>query len=283
MTEAIDLTDRPLDLKKTLECGQTFSWRKIREDEKTKYLTVRDRGVLKVWQEGDILYYDNYGKGVEPREVLRLDDDLEEIYGGLEKDGFMERSVLANHGLRIVRDDFFPCLVAYITSAQMQIPRIRRVQRDLERKYGRPLRFGGEEYYEFPEPEKLAEVSEDELKNLSIGYRAKYLKKTAEMVRDGVVSEGELEEMDYLEAREELRKLSGVGNKVADCVLLFSFGFLEAFPIDTWVRKVVKKKYPQLYDKKYNKLSENMREYFGRYAGYAQEYMFYFGRNCEDI
>ena len=279
MTEKVDLTDKPLDLRKTLECGQTFSWRKNGD----KYYTVRNGGVLKVWQEGDELFYENYGNEIDPREVLRLDDPLEEVYQSLGKDDFIERSVLANRGLRIVRDDFFSCLIAYITSAQMQIPRIRRFVRDVSEKYGKPLRFNGEEYYEFPKPEKLAEVSEEELRDLSIGYRAEYVKRTSEMVRDGTVEEEKLRKMDYAEARKELKKLSGVGNKVADCVLLFSLDFTEAFPVDTWVRKVLKEKYPELYDKKYKKLSENMQDYFGNYAGYAQEYLFYYGRTCMDL
>lgn len=283
MTDTIDLTDTPLDLKKTLECGQTFSWRKTQKGGETKYLTVRNGGVLKVWQEGEELCYENYGEKIDPREVLRLDDPLEEIYSEIDRDDFIHRSIVANRGFRLVRDDFFSCLIAYITSSQMQIPRIRRVQRDLEQRYGRPLRIDGEEYYEFPGPEKMAEVSEEELRNLSIGYRAEYLKRTAEMVRDGVVTEEKLRKMDYLKAREELKKLSGVGNKVADCVVLFSLGFLQSFPVDTWVRKVLKKKYPELYSKNYDELSENMRDYFGKYAGYAQEYLFYYGRTCGEF
>jgi len=282
MTEAIDLKDKPLDLKKTLECGQTFSWRKEEDDGRTKYYTARNGGVLKIWQEGEKLYFDNYGEGVDPRKVLRLDDSLEEIYKTLKKDEFMERSVAVNHGLRIVRDDFFPCLIAYITSSQMQIPRIKRVQRDISEKYGKPIVFD-EEYYRFPGPEELAMVPEEDLRSLSIGYRAGYIKRTAEMVRDGVVNKEELGSMGYEDAREELKRLSGVGNKVADCVLLFSLDFMEAFPVDTWIKKVIRKKYPELYSKNYEKLSENMRSYFGKYAGYAQEYLFHYGRTCMDF
>ncbi len=282
MVETIDLGE-PFDLKKTLECGQTFSWCKKREGRTSKYWTVRNDGVLVVWQEGDTLYYENYGKRIDPRTVLRLDDPLEDIYEQIDRDEFIHRSIVTNHGFRLVRDDFFPCLIAYITSAQMQIPRIRRIQRDLERKYGKPLRFGEKEYYRFPQPEELAKVTEEELRELGIGYRVSYLVKTSEMLRDGFVKEEEICEMDYTEAREEIKKLPGVGNKVADCVLLFSMDFLESFPVDTWVRKVVKNKYPDLYSKNYKKLSKNMRNYFGRYAGYAQEYLFYYARNCEEL
>ncbi|MFP4116906.1 MAG: DNA-3-methyladenine glycosylase family protein [Candidatus Aenigmatarchaeota archaeon] len=283
MAESIDLKDKPLDLKKTLECGQTFSWRKIKENGKNKYVTVRNGGVLEVWQDGDELLYENYGNEIDLRKALRLEDPLEEIYKKIDRDGFIHRSIKANRGFRLVRDEFFPCLIAYITSAQMQIPRIRRVQRDIENRYGRPLRFDGEEYYEFPESGELTEVSEEELRELSIGYRAEYVKRSAEMVRDGVVKEKQLRKMDYKQAREELKMLSGVGNKVADCVLLFALDFTEAFPIDTWIKKVIKKKYPDLYSKNYGELSENMRSYFGEYAGYAQEYLFYYGRTCMDL
>jgi len=282
MTEILDLTDIPFSLRQTLECGQTFSWSKTEEEGVQKYFTVRNGGILKVWQEGDRLMYDCLGNRVDPVDVLRLDDPLDEIYRCINKDGFMERAVAVNHGLRIVRDEFFPCLISYITSSQMQIPRILRIQMDIRAKYGQPLELG-REYNQFPGPGVLADVPEDELRNLNIGYRAGYVKKTSEMVRDGAVDPENLRSMDYTEAKEKLKVLPGVGDKVADCVLLFSLGFLESFPVDTWVRRIVKQEYREKYSKNYEILSENMRNYFGDYAGYAQEYLFHYGRTCTDL
>lgn len=281
MAERTDLRDRPLDLKKTLECGQTFLWNRESGEEGT-YYTVRNGGVLKVWQDGDVLYYENLGEEIDPVEVLRLDDPLQKIYETIKRDNLMERSMTANRGLRVVNDEFFPCLISYITSSQMRIQRIKQFQEDIRKRFGENLRFDGD-YYEFPSAERLASVSEDELRNLNLGYRAAYIKRTSEMVADGAVKEEQIREMDYPEAKEELKKLPGVGDKVADCVLLFSLGFLKAFPIDTWIKKAVKENYPELYSKNYGELSKNMRDYFGNYAGYAQQYLFHYSRTCMDL
>lgn len=271
--------DGPLDLEKTLECGQTFFWHR----ENGKYYTVRKDGVLKVWQEGDELHYENLGEDIDPLSILRLGDPLEEIYREISKDDFTEKAIEENRGLRIINDEFFPCLISFITSAQMKIDRIKEVQDELVKKFGEELEFDGKTYYQFPEPEGLAKVSVKELKDLGLGYRADYIKQTSWMVQNEEVYPQKVKEMDREEARKELMKLPGVGDKVADCVLLFSLDFLEAFPIDTWMWKVVESKYPDFYSSSYSKTSEQMRDYFGRYAGYAHEYLFHYGRTCMDF
>lgn len=255
MPEKISLHNAPFDLQKTLECGQTFFWNRMEDGGEEKYYTVRNGGVLKVWQGGETLFYENIGGRIDPVEVLRLEDPLDEIYEEISRDGFIESAVQENRGLRIIRDRFFSCLISYITSAQMRIPRIKRIQNQLAERFGEELVLD-RKYRQFPEPEKLASVPLEELKELGLGYRAKYVKGSAEMIRDGEVKEGEMRKMAYTEAKEELMKLPGVGDKVADCVLLFSLDFLQAFPIDTWIRKVAKKKYPGLYAKKYRETSK---------------------------
>ncbi|MFP4115735.1 MAG: DNA-3-methyladenine glycosylase family protein [Candidatus Aenigmatarchaeota archaeon] len=271
--------EEPFDLQKTLECGQTFFWHRDGE----KYYTIRNGGLLKVWQEDDKLFYENYGNRIDPAEVLRIGDPLEEICEEISKDNFVSQAIQENRGLRIINDEFFHCLISFITSAQMQIPRIKEIQDQLAERHGKNLELEGEIYHQFPEPQRLSKVPLEELKDLGLGYRADYVKRTSEMVAENEIRTENIKKMKYEEAKQELMKLQGVGDKVADCVLLFSLDFLQAFPIDTWMWKVIQEKYPELNGRNYDETSEKMRDYFGRYAGYAHEYLFHYGRTCMDF
>jgi len=135
------------------------------------------------------------------------------------------------------------------------------------------------EVYRFPTPEELSEATEDELRELGVGYRAKYIVESVKIIQETDFNHEDIKNMEYSEAREEMKRLYGVGDKVADCVLLFSLGFIEAAPIDTWGYKVLESHYPDLHTDDYDQLSENLREYFGEKAGYAQEYLFHAVRN----
>jgi N-glycosylase/DNA lyase len=177
--------------------------------------------------------------------------------------------------MRLVRDPPFPTLVSFICSAQMRVSRIHGMQVALAREFGERVPFDGRTYHAFPTPDALAGATEGALRDLSLGYRAPYVVRTAEMVANGDAHPADARDLPYEEAREYLTRFVGVGDKVADCVLLFSLGFLEAVPLDTWIRTAIADHFPDCDRGSYAETSRAVRERLGgRYAGYAQTYVF---------
>jgi 3-methyladenine DNA glycosylase/8-oxoguanine DNA glycosylase len=160
----------------------------------------------------------------------------------------------------------------------MRIPRIKKMHNSISREFGEPIEMEQKSVYRFPTVKELSRASEEELRSLGVGYRAEYISETVEIIRSDFDSD-KLQDFEYEEAREYLKQLHGVGDKVADCVLLFSCGFHQAYPVDTWAEKALKAIYPELHSEDYNELSGNVRDYFGQNAGYAQEYLFHAARN----
>jgi N-glycosylase/DNA lyase len=300
---AIDIGDLagPFDLQATLESGQSYLWNRADGDTYAElhahggdawYETVVDeipgvtdeRVAVRVRQEGGVhdgtLRWEA-STDAEPllTHLLRLDDDLDAILDATPDLSLLERAYDAYEGLRLTRDPVFPCLVSFICSAQMRVARIHGMQRRLRETYGDAVTLDGETYRAFPTPEQLAERTEGELRDLSLGYRAPYVQRTAEMVASGEAHPREAAELPYEEARESLTRFVGVGDKVADCVLLFSLGFLEAVPLDTWIRTTIEEYYPECDRSGYTETSRAIRERFGgEFAGYAQTYVFYYLR-----
>lgn len=271
------------DLELTMTCGQTFCWHrvsgKLYEDGEPHFYTFRDGKPLVVEQKGsgEIIAKTELSRE-EVEEALGLDRNLEEIFETFPEDENLEKAKEELWGLRVINDEFFPCLISYLCSPQMRIPRIKQMHNDMAEKFGEVREVEGIEMRRFPTLEELSEVSEEELRELGVGYRAKYIVESVKILKDGFEHE-EILEMDYEEAREQMKELYGVGDKVADCVLLFSRRFHEAYPIDTWAKKSLKENYPDLYSDNYEEVSRNMREHFGQNAGYAQEYIFHAARN----
>ena len=211
--------------------------------------------------------------------LLRLDDDLDAIVAATPELPLLERAYEQYGGMRLVRDPSFASLVSFICSAQMRVSRIHGMQGRLAREFGDAVTFDGRTYYAFPTPDQLAAASEADLRECSLGYRAPYVQRTAEMVTEGVAHPDEARELAYEDAREYLTQFVGVGEKVADCVLLFSLDFLEAVPLDTWIRTAIEKYYPECDRGSYAETSRAIRERFGgEYAGYAQTYVFFYLR-----
>ena len=212
--------------------------------------------------------------------LLRLDDDLHAIEAATPEDRLLEQAFEQYAGMRLVRDPAFPCLISFICSAQMRVSRIHGMQMRLAREYGDEIEFDGNTYYAFPRPKQLAARSEAELRDLSLGYRAPYVQATAELVATGEVDSRAALELDYEDARKHLTQFVGVGDKVADCVLLFSLGFTEAVPLDTWIQSAIADYYPDCDRGGYVSTSRAIREQFGgQFAGYAQTYVFHYLRN----
>jgi len=278
----------PFDLNFTLCCGQVFRWRKIDD----WWFSVLTGKPLKIRQCGNELQF----KGCEEAFVSHyfgLNDDLAQISQYVDRDPYIHKALQRYTGLRIVRQDPWECLVGYVCATFKNIPAIEQMQRKLSEKFGEKIVFDGQELFAFPSPKKLAMASEKELQKCGLGYRAKYVKGTAEQILEGKVDLERLKNLPYLEARKGLLELMGVGLKVADCVSLFSLEKMEAFPVDVWVRRIIMKHYADclpgelakrvasqttLSIGQYEKLNEWGRGYFGKYAGYAQEYLFHYER-----
>ncbi len=260
-----------------MECGQTFCWNR----EGDGYLTTDVGQVVYVEQRGNELLYDTSDTDAPIADMLRLSDPLPRIQRKICKDDFMKKSIGFAPGLRIVKDPFFPCLVSFICSIRNNIPSIRRTVQEIRSRFGPVYSFRGREYHGFPTPETLAKSTPEKLRELGLDWRADFIVTTSKSIRSGDVSAEELPEMGYEEAHSTLKTLHGVGDKVGDCVCLFALGFLQAFPIDVWIERVIQRQYGIFTEagKSYAKKSASARTYFGEYAGYAQEYLYYYSRS----
>ncbi|QIB74647.1 DNA-3-methyladenine glycosylase 2 family protein [Halogeometricum borinquense] len=298
-TGAIPLSDidGAFDLQATLESGQSYLWDRAdgRMYESMDvyggdawYETVvppidgvsDEQAVVRVRQTDGHLEWEATTDAVPIlTHLLRLDDDLDAILDATPDDSLLERAYDAYEGMRLVRDPPFPCLISFICSAQMRVSRIHGMQMRLAREYGDTVTVAGETYHAFPTADQLAVRTEDELRDLSLGYRAPYVQRTAEMVANGDTHPNDAMGLPYEDARDSLTQFVGVGDKVSDCVLLFSLGFLEAVPLDTWIQTAIADHYPDCEAGNYTETSRAIRDRLGgQYAGYAQTYVFYYLR-----
>jgi N-glycosylase/DNA lyase len=286
------------DLQSTVESGQTYLWSReddgMFEDEvawggDAWYDTVLPRTetttnepeLLRVRWNGERLDWEATTPNAPAhlRRLLRLEDDLDAIVEATPRLPMLDRAFEQYRGMRLVEDPSFGSLISFICSAQMRVERIHGMQERLAHEYGAPVTVDGRTYHAFPTPGQLAAATEADLRDLSLGYRAPYVKRTAEMVAAGDAHPDEARDLEYEDAREHLTQFVGVGDKVADCVLLFGLDFLEAVPLDTWIQTAIADYYPECEKGNYRETSRAIRERFGgEYAGYAQTYVFYYLR-----
>ena len=266
-------------LQETLECGQTFCWVK----EGNGYINADLGQVVYVEQQGNSLFYETSHSDVSLKHLFRLEDPLENIQKEISKDDLMRKSIQFAPGLRIIQDPFYPCLISFLISTRNNIPTIKRATQAIREKYGPSYEFRGMTYRGMPSPTRMSLVTVSELEALKLAWRAKFIVRSTEALLAGEVDPEALIQMRYEEAHHGLKTLHGVGDKVADCVCLFSLGFLEAFPIDVWIERVIQQQYGIFTSpgKSYAKKGQAARDYFGRYAGYAQEYLYYYTRTTQ--
>ena len=276
------------DLDFSLCCGQVFRWQKVGG----WWYGVVGKKVVKVRQCGVELEFENVSEGFV-RRYFGLNDDLGQISRCIAKDDYVRLALRRFEGLRIVRQVPWECLISFICATYKSIAAIELMLKKLSVKYGEKQVFDSLDFYTFPTIEKLADACENGLLECGLGYRAKYVQATAKKILDEKINLEDLKNLPYLEARKKLLEYSGVGLKVADCVLLFSLEKTEAFPVDVWVKRVVlnhySDKFPDglvkkmrshnsLTNSEYQKISDFAQSYFGAYAGYAQEYLFHYER-----
>jgi len=280
---------KPFDLENTLSCGQLFRWEKHGD----WWFGIVERQVLKMRQVNNSLEFEGGGSGFV-EEYFRLQDDLPHIISTICRDAFIKRAIEAFPGLRVVRQAPWECLISYICATYKNIPSIKGMITELSERFGEEVTFEDRVFHAFPEPEVLAHASEQELVSCRLGFRAKRVRQAARAVAENEVDFEALRKANYMEAKNELLNLPGVGHKVADCVLLFSLDKLESFPVDVWIKRIVQDRYRHWFDasfiirisrknslspREYDKVSSLARDYFGEFAGYAQEYLFHFARS----
>lgn len=262
-----------INLRATLECGQVFHWC-VRPDGSWDGLigdspaVVREEdGCLKVLR-GDKKLIARY---------FALDHDLDAICAGFPRDKTMRAALEFCRGLRIIRQPAWECLATFITSSMKQVAHIRRMSFDLRARFGRTVR--GSDVRSYPDAAAVAAAAEDGLRACGLGYRAKHLRATAELVASGRADLEAMRMLDDAALRGALCELPGVGRKVANCVMLFGFERLSAFPVDTWISRIMKRHYWRGGTKATpGMLEDRMAPRFGPYAGYAQQYLFHHAR-----
>ncbi len=278
----------PFDLDFTLCCGQVFRWRKI----DGWWYSVVGGQAFKIRQCGAELEFEGVNEAFV-RDYFGLNDDLTEISRCINKDPYIATALHRFEGLRIVRQNPWECLIGFICATYKNIAAIELMLAKMSQKFGERVVFDGIDFYRFPSVDRLAVASENGLRECGLGYRAKYVQATAQRIHQDNINLEVFKQIPYSEAKKRLFEFHGVGLKVADCVLLFSLGKLEAFPVDVWVKRILLNHYahelPQELVKKlsshdslsnsgYERLNAFGRSYFGAYAGYAQEYLYHYER-----
>lgn len=272
------------ELEDIFECGQCFRWNK---EEDSSYTGVIKNGVINVKMLGNKIIF----KGICDKEIKDIVEDYFDLtrdYSKIKKqlseiDTYMKTSVEYGKGIRILNQDLWETIISFIISANNNIPRIKGIIERLSAKYGKEIDWNGKKYYTFPTPEELKEVSVEDYRKLGLGFRDIRLYETTKMILENKVDLQKLRENpDTKEVREQLLTLSGVGPKVADCILLFSdLKRFEVFPIDVWVRRVMNDLYIKEEDEtkvSKVKIEKIANEKFGNLAGLAQQYLFYWRR-----
>jgi N-glycosylase/DNA lyase len=261
---------QPFSLKETLECGQFFRYTKVIET----YIVQSSDRAFSLWQKGDTLFFEGVD---EPflAHFFRLNEDLDFILKEIDRDPFIHRAIQEYRGLRLIQQDPWECLLSFLCSSAKAISQIRCVIESLCRSSGNRVLLGNYVGYGFPEPRCIQ--SSPQLESIQAGFRTHYLIEAGRCIdRNQLFA---LKDLSYRDAKQRLMSLSGVGKKVADCILLYSLDFLEAFPIDTWIKKGLQKVYFNGNKVGEKAMEEFVSAHFGPYAGYAQLYLYHFWRN----
>jgi len=274
------------NLEHIFECGQCFRWNKL---DANTYLGVAYGKPLRVSQNGDMITFHSTSMH-DYQYIWRRYFDIDRDYGAIQaqlqrqgvayEDAVMPQAIRHGGGIRILAQEPFEALISFIISANNNIPRIKLIVERLCMHFGDTAEYEGEIYYTFPSAERLAQCSLADLEVIRAGFRAKYILDAAAKVASGEIAPEPLRDLDYTHAKAELLKIKGVGDKVANCIVLFGLGHYSAFPVDVWVRRIVEHCYfgGSAAD---CDIAEFARERFGEYGGFAQQYLFYYARELK--
>ena len=277
-----------LNLDLTIDSGQVFLWSKAN----CYWYGVVGDNIVKVSSNNyNDLEYSSYPDSVDCKSIFRLEDDLTSIHKKISKDAVIRDALSKMKGLRLMRQEPYQCLVSFMCATNTSIFMIKHMLANMSKAFGRRIEYDNIIFHTFPEPKKLANASINELCRCSVGYRARFIKRAAKAVVDKKIDFAYLEHTTYENAKEELMHVLGVGQKVSDCILLFSLEKLDSFPIDIWIARAIMQYYADMFEDKlesekitpkiYRTVSSKMREYFGAYAGYAQQYLYCYSRSSK--
>ena len=262
-----------IDIDNSINSGQVFLWKKIKKN----WYGIDGQNILKINQGGKIESIQN-----TKTDFFRKNDDIQKIIKSISKDKTVKKAIRQYEGLRLFNQDPFQCMISFIISSNSNIQKIKNSLEKISKKFGTKVVVQNEEFYLFPRPEKIARASIDEIKICGVGYRAPFIKEAAKMVTSKKINFEYLKNSDYSESKRNLRLIQGVGNKLADCIMLFSLNKLDAFPLDRWMIKILEKYYSNEFhietktitEKQYEILHKKIVDYFGPYCGYAQQFLF---------
>ena len=288
MMKNILMVDRinNFDIGQILECGQIFRFEKISDN---SYLVNAKQKLIKITQQPEassIMFHNTTTSEMAEiwSQYFDMDTDYNYITSTLaEKDEWMKKAVAFGKGIRILRQEPWEMLISFIVSQNKSIPHIKACLRNITSKYGTIIDQENKtksesEYYTFPSPEILINVTEEELRECKVGFRAPYIMDACKKVVNGEINLNDLWVMDYEEAKAKLMNIKGVGPKIADCILLFAYSKMQVFPTDVWIKRVIEGIYFNGKDTKLAEIQVFAKEYFGDLAGYAQQYLFYYAR-----
>lgn len=267
------------DLAATLNCGQVFHWRPVGAG----YAGVIGSTPMYVEQRANRLLVSRGGEEIAPR-YFALDHPLPQVYASFPRDPAMDAALAACRGLRIIRQPPWECLASFITSALKQVAHIAQISHLLRQRFGdRVGRIAGSDLHAYPTADRIASLAEADLRACGLGFRARSVLETARAVaeagRQGGAALEAIRTLDRASALAALCEFRGVGTKVANCVLLFAYEHLDAFPIDVWIERVLRERYfPDEPGTPVGRLQRFCEEYFGPYGGYAQQYLFHHAR-----
>lgn len=290
---SIQLED-DFELKQTLESGQTFLWNRKDKDyfddtkDNTYYTLYNDDSgnkiYIEVYQDNATLYWKSNKSEAQDKlkKRLGLNYNISKIKSYIKsrdtKDGIMDSAIDFSPGYRVVNDPFYPTLISFICSTQMRVERIHQMINNIKREYGEKYTIKNKKVYAFPQSKCLASASVQELKDLKLGYRARYVKESA-MLYDKQGCEVYNVSRDI--ARRNLKSFTGVGIKVADCVLLYGSERTDVVPVDTWIKRAVERHYPSISADSRKETARNFENKFGKYSGFAQGYIFNYMRKAD--
>ena len=278
--ENIIIKDVPdFNLEQTLECGQCFRFYK---QDDMDYVVVAYHRLLHIKQKEKDLIFINCDED-EVKNVWIPYFDLKRDYGEiksflLKKDNSLQDAINEQYGVRLLNQQFSETLISFIISQNKQIPHIKQLVKRISEQYGEYLgTVNDEKYYSFPDVKTLGKITEEEYREMKTGFRAPYLRDASEKLQ--FFKENDFEKMDEECARKKLMEIKGVGEKVANCVMLFSLGYRDAFPIDVWIKRIMETLYFDGKDTSKEKIKEFATNLYGEYGGYAQQYLFAYGRS----
>lgn len=266
---------RDFKLSQTLECGQCFHFSGINEEE--YYISALNR-LLHIKQEDNVLIFYDVSMA-EVNSVWIKYFDLDRDYSAIKNrlmsmDDKLNPAINSMWGVRILNQDFFETLISFIISQNQQIPRIKQIVANISEACGTKL---SDSMYAFPDAKSILAIGEEGVRACKAGFRSAYIIDACEKFEQGLLNEEELRGMSYDDCIATLKQIKGVGDKVANCVALFSLGHRSAFPVDVWIKRIMESIYFE-EETHVSVIQDFANKHFGEYGGYAQQYLFYYAR-----